>query len=138
MSETANVGYNTIVKVGDKTFAGVTSDDLTLAPETKESITKADSGTKRVSVTRVPATITVSGICSTDATSTVVDRIGIIDMVLAKSPATVTYLVGDVTYTGTGTITNYKETTPADPDSDPTFSLDISIPAGIAKVVAGS
>jgi len=135
MSETANVGYNTIVKSGGSTFAGVTQDDLNLSAETKESITKADAGSKRTTITRVSASITVAGICSTDSTATVLDREDIIDLALAKAPVTVNYMVGTTTYAGTGYVSGYKETTPADPDSDPTYSLEIALPNGIAKTV---
>jgi len=131
--ETVDLGYNTIIKSGNKTFAGVTSDDLDLAPEQKTSITKADAGTKRISIARVPATLTVNGVCSTDSSSTVNDRTEIIDLVLAGAALSVTYKVGNTTYTGTGYATGYKETTPADSDTDPTYSLTITIPNGISK-----
>lgn len=133
MAETVDLGYNTIVKSGTSTFAGVTSDDLTLSPEQKESITKADAGVKRVSITRVSAQITVSGVCSTDSTTSVLDRTDIIDLVLSKASVTVNYLVGSTTYTGTGWVSGYKETTPSDPDTDPTYSLDITLPNGLTK-----
>lgn len=133
MAETVDLGYNTIVKSSTNTFAGVTSDDLQLSSEQKESITKADQGVKRISITRVSATITVSGICTTDSTSSVLDRVDIIDLALAKASVSVSYLVGSVTYTGTGWVTGYKETTPADPDTDPTYSLDIALPNGLTK-----
>ncbi|MCQ2137888.1 MAG: hypothetical protein MJY60_04200 [Bacteroidales bacterium] len=133
MAEIAELGYNTIIKSSDKTFAGVTSDDLDLAVEQKESITKADAGTKRISITRVPATLTVSGVCSADSTTTVLDRVDIIDLVLAKAALSITYLVGTVEYEGTGYATGYKETTPADPDTDPTYTLTITCPNGLAK-----
>jgi len=135
MAETVDLGYNTIVKSSTNTFAGVTSDDLQLSSEQKESITKADQGVKRISITRVSATITVSGICTTDTTSSVLDRVDIIDLALAKASVSVSYLVGSTTYTGTGWVTGYKETTPADPDTDPTYSLDIALPNGLTKSV---
>lgn len=133
MSEVANVGYNTIIKSGNKTFAGVNSDSLDLAPEQKTSITKADAGNKRISIARVPATMNITGVCSTDSSSTVNDRVDIIDLVLSKAALSITYLVGDVTYAGTGYATAYKEDTPADPETEPTYTLTITCPNGISK-----
>lgn len=134
MSETVNVGYNTLVKAGGNTFAGVTQDDFSLSAEMKESITKADAGSKRTKIVRVPASITVAGLCSTDSGSTVNDREAIIDLVLAKASVAITYLVETgLTYSGTGYLTGYKESTAADPDTDPTYSVEISIPNGLTK-----
>jgi len=135
MSETVNVGYNTLVKAGNNTFAGVTQDDFSLSAEMKESITKADAGTKHTKIVRVPANITVAGLCSTDSSSsTVNDREAIIDLVLAKASVAITYVVETgLTYSGTGYLTAYKESTAADPDTDPTYSVEISIPNGLTK-----
>lgn len=133
MAETIDLGYNTVVKVGDKTFAGVSQDELTLTPELKESITKADEGNRRTQIVRVGGGISVSGLCSTDSTATVLDRAGIIDMVLAKQQVEVEYKVGSTVYSGTGNVSSYRETTPADPNTDPTYTLDINLPNGLEK-----
>ena len=134
MSETVITGYNTLIKSGGNTFAGVTQDDLQLSPETKESITKADAGTKRISITRVPANLTLAGVCSTDNATGVNDREAIIDLVLAKTSLEISYYLDSTTYyEGTGYATGYKETTYADPDNEPSYLLDITCPNGLTK-----
>lgn len=130
MSETVIIGYNTLIKVGGKTFAGVISDDFEVSAETKESITKADAGNKRMRVTRKPVTLAISGICSTDDDANVLSRKDIIELV--GQTAEVDYdLGGGDTLSGSGLITNYKETTYADPEQDPTYSLNVSCINGL-------
>lgn len=131
MSETAHIGYNTVIKTGSgasaKTFVGVTQDDLTLSAVTKESITKADAGTKRVAVTRIDTTFKVAGICSYDSAQ--VSRKEIVQMVYAKAEVDFTYVCGDssgsFSITGKAICVGYSETTPADEETDPTYSLDL-------------
>lgn len=133
MSETAHIGYNTVIKTGSgasaKTFAGVTQDDLTLSAVTKESITKADAGTKRVAVTRIDTTFKVAGICSYDSSQ--VSRKEIVQMVYAKAEVDFTYVCGDssgsFSITGKAICVGYSETTPADGETDPTYSLDLQV-----------
>ena len=43
-------GYNIAFKIGNKTLAGRTQDDLTIAARTKESLTKDDQGATQVAV----------------------------------------------------------------------------------------
>ena len=43
-------GYNIAFKIGDKTLAGRTQDDLTIAARTRESLTKDDQGAAQVAV----------------------------------------------------------------------------------------
>ena len=133
MFETAHIGYNTVIKTGSgasaKTFAGVTQDDLTLSAVTKESITKADAGTKRVAVTRIDTTFKVAGICSYDSAQ--VSRKEIVQMVYAKAEVDFTYVCGDssgsFSITGKAICVGYSETTPADGETDPTYSLDLQV-----------
>ena len=133
MFETAHIGYNTVIKTGSgasaKTFAGVTQDDLTLSAVTKESITKADAGTKRVAVTRIDTTFKVAGICSYDSAQ--VSRKEIVQMVYAKAEVDFTYLCSDssgsFSITGKAICVGYSETTPADGETDPTYSLDLQV-----------
>ena len=44
-------GYNFRFNVGGHNFIGVTQDDMTITPTTKESITKDDQGNRRRAVT---------------------------------------------------------------------------------------
>lgn len=131
MAETFHVGYNTLLKAATtdagakKTFVGVTSDSFQRQANVKESITKADAGSKRRTATSVADTWTVSGVCGVDGSQ--ISRFEIIQLVGTK--VYVEYKINDATGGGTITcaalVTSYSEETPADPDTDPTYSLTL-------------
>lgn len=123
-------GYNIRLKVEDKYLIGVTSDEVSVSPNTKESITKEDAGVKQEAVVSNTVTFSVSGIIDmTGGGATMLDNDDIIDLATKTGDAAIVdidYIRGQGTaYTGTGIITGYTENNPADPEEDPTYSLTI-------------
>ena len=62
-------GYNFRFNIGSKNFVGVTSDNLSIAAVTKDSITKDDQGARKKKVTGHDTTFRVSGIMGLNGTS---------------------------------------------------------------------
>ena len=120
-------GFNVYLTTSSKTFVGVTSDELSVEPNTKESITKDDAGVKTKKVTSHAFNFTVSGIFDvTDDTNTRLNNDAIFALAMAKTPISIVYERGNGTnYSGTGIISGYTESTPASPDDDSTYSLQI-------------
>lgn len=138
------IGYNFYLQVGGKKFIGVTQDDMTISAIFKESITKDDAGSKSRSVTGHDVTFKVTGIMkfaeSSQATSHV-DVDDIMDLVMATGSSAVytfvyTRSTGD-SYTGSCVITGYSESTPADGESDSTYTVDIATSGAMTKVTSG-
>lgn len=129
-------GYNVYLQTTNKTFVGVTSDELSVEPNTKESTTKDDAGVKNKRITSHVYNFTVNGLLDvTDDTSTRLNNDAIIALVMAKTPISIIYERGNgLNYSGTATITGYTESTPADPDDDSTYSLQLRS-RNLAKVV---
>ena len=76
-------GYNIAFKIGNKTLAGRTQDDLTIAAKTKESLTKDDGGSTQVSITGHDVTFRATGLIDvTSGSSSILDRDDIIVDVL--------------------------------------------------------
>ena len=123
-------GYNIRIKLEDKYLIGVTSDEVSVSPNTKESITKEDAGVKQEAVISNTVTFNISGLIDmTGGSVTVLDNDDILEMACKTGDAAVVdidYVRGSGTaYSGTGIITGYTETNPADPDEDPTYSLTV-------------
>lgn len=123
-------GYNIRIKLEDKYLIGVTSDEVSVSPNTKESITKEDAGVKQEAVISNTVTFNISGLIDmTGSSGTVLDNDDILEMACKTGDAAVVdidYVRGSGTaYSGTGIITGYTETNPADPDEDPTYSLTV-------------
>lgn len=123
-------GYNIRIKLEDKYLIGVTSDEVSVSPNTKESITKEDAGVKQEAVISNTVTFNISGLIDmTGGSGTVLDNDDILEMACKTGDAAVVdidYVRGSGTaYSGTGIITGYTETNPADPDEDPTYSLTV-------------
>ena len=104
MAETYHVGYNTLLKAATtsegtkKEFVGVTSDSFQRQANVKESITKADAGTKRRKATSISDTWTVSGVCGVDGSR--ISRFEILQLV-----GTIVYVQYQISDTsGGGTI----------------------------------
>ena len=130
-------GYNFRFAVGGHNFIGVTQDDMTITPTTKESITKDDAGNRRRSVTGQDITFKVAGIMDLNGTSgTDNDMDDIIALALAKGDnAKVTFVYTRGTgqaYTGTAVITNYSESTPA--DGEGTYTIDFAVSGEMTAV----
>ena len=123
-------GYNIRIKVENKYLIGVTSDEVSIAPNTKESIVKENSGVKQESVVSNTTTFNISGLIDmTGGGDTVLDNDDILELATKTGSAAVIdidYIRGSgQAYSGTGIITGYTETNPADPEEDPTYSLTI-------------
>lgn len=120
-------GFNVYLTTSSKTFVGVTSDELSVDTNTKESTTKDDAGTKNKRVTSHTYNFTVSGILDvTDDTSSRLNNDAIVALAYSTLPFTIIYNRGNgANYTGTAIVTGYTETTPADPDEDSTYSLQL-------------
>ena len=120
-------GFNVYLTTSSKTFVGVTSDELSVEPNTKESTTKDDAGVKNKRVTSHVYNFTVNGLFDvTDDTASRLNNDAIMALVMAKAPISIIYERGNgVNYSGTATITGYTETTPADPDEDSTYGLQL-------------
>lgn len=121
-------GYNIKFKMGNKTLVGVTQDDLNVAALTKDSITKDDGGVKKSAVTGHDVTFTVAGLMAFDPTSgtTKVDSDALLVQSLLTGPAAeidFTYVRGTgKSLSGKCIMTDYTESSPADPDNDATYS----------------
>ena len=120
-------GYNVYLTTSSKTFVGVTSDELSVEPETKESITKDSAGVKSKRVTGHVFNFTVNGVLDvTDDENTRLNNDAIFALAKAKTPVSIIYHRGNgANYSGTGIIAGYTENTPADPAEDSTYSLQI-------------
>lgn len=123
-------GYNIRIKVENKYLIGVTSDEVSIAPNTKESIVKENSGVKQETVVSNTTTFNISGLIDmTGGGGTVLDNDDILELATKTGSAAIIdidYIRGSgQAYSGTGIITGYTETNPADPEEDPTYSLTI-------------
>lgn len=134
MATTEHTGYNTVLKLAEssaskKALVGVTSDTFARQANVKTSITKTDAGTKRVKATTIDDTFTVSGVCGYD--STLLSRFDI--MQLVGKTVSFEYVISEATAGGGGTVsgealvTGYSEDTPADPETDATYSLNLQV-----------
>ena len=143
MATAEHTGYNTILKVAEgsdtkKGFVGVTSDNFARQANVKTSITKTDAGKKRVKAVSVDDTFTVSGVCGND--STLISRFDAMQLVGKK--VNFEYLISESTaggggsITGVALVTGYSEDTPADPESDPTYSLNLQVDGDTTFTVA--
>jgi hypothetical protein len=133
-------GYNISLELGGsgKTVLGRTQEDLTIAAVTKTSITKDDAGVQQEKVVRHDVTFKVTALLSFNGSSaSTLDRDDVIALALATDSAavvSVSYIVtGGDTYTGSGIITGYSESSSAEVDSDTTLSLDVRIIGAFTK-----
>lgn len=141
MAQTQMAGYNVRLKIGTKDIVGVTSDEMTITANVKESITKDNNGVKQKAVTGHDWSFKVSALMILDdaATPTALDRDAILALVVATGSGAVlaaTYgaSTGD-TYAGNVVITGYSESTSADPETDASFTLDLQSAGAWAKQV---
>lgn len=141
MAQTQMAGYNVRLKIGTKDIVGVTSDEMTITANVKESITKDNNGVKQKAVTGHDWSFKVSALMILDdaATPTTLDRDAVLALVVATGSGAVlaaTYgaSTGD-TYAGNVVITGYSESTSADPETDASFTLDLQSAGAWAKQV---
>lgn len=141
MAQTQMAGYNVRLKIGTKDIVGVTSDEMTITANVKESITKDNNGVKQKAVTGHDWSFKVSALMILDdaATPTALDRDAVLGLAVATGSGAViaaTYgaSTGD-TYAGNVVITGYSESTSADPETDASFTLDLQSAGAWAKQV---
>ena len=130
-------GYNVALKIGDKTIVGRTQDDLTIAANVKESLTKDDQGATQLAVVGQQVTFKAAALVDVSGdTAEAIDRDTLIALALeTEDDAEIEVLYeadeGDA-YTGTGIITNYTESSNASDEA--TLSVDIQITGDFTKV----
>ena len=127
-------GYNIAFKIGSKTLAGRTQDDLTIAARTKESLTKDDEGATQVSITGHDVTFRATGLIDvTSGSSSILDRDDIIVDVLktgAQAILAFTYTTASgKTLSGNCVITNYSES--SNSSDDATYTVDFRVTGSV-------
>ena len=127
-------GYNIAFKIGNKTLAGRTQDDLTIAARTKESLTKDDEGATQVSITGHDVTFRATGLIDvTSGSSSILDRDDIIVDVLktgAQAILAFTYTTASgKTLSGNCVITNYSES--SNSSDDATYTVDFRVTGAV-------
>lgn len=124
-------GFNIRLRLNNKTLIGVTQDDLSVTPTTKDSITKDNNGVKQSEVTGQEITFTVAGIIAVDSEgSTSMDSDALLEQSLKKGAAAnipFEYVRGNKAYSGNCVMTSYTESAPADPETDATFSAGFKV-----------
>ena len=123
-------GYNIAFKIGGKTFAGRTQDDLTIAARTKESLTKDDAGATQVAVTGHDITFRATGIVElgSDTASKMFRNTMIATALLTGSGAVLAFKyipTGGQAYGGNCIITNYSES--SNSSDDATYTVDFRV-----------
>ena len=123
-------GYNIAFKIGGKTFAGRTQDDLTIAARTKESLTKDDAGATQVAVTGHDITFRATGIVElgSDTASKMFRNTMIATALLTGSGAVLAFKyipTGGQAYGGNCIITNYSES--SNSSDDATYTIDFRV-----------
>ena len=123
-------GYNIAFKIGGKTFAGRTQDDLTIAARTKESLTKDDAGATQVAVTGHDITFRATGIIElgSDTASKMYRNTMIANALLTGSGAVLAFKympTGGQAYGGNCIITNYSES--SNSSDDATYTVDFRV-----------
>lgn len=123
-------GYNIRIQVNGKYLIGVTSDEMSVSPVSKESIVKENAGVRQEAIVGHSTTFSISGLIDmTGGSASVLDNddlLGLACLTGDDAKVDITYVRGEgTTYEGTGIITGYTETNPADPEEDPTYSLTI-------------
>ncbi len=120
-------GYNVAFKVNEKDFIGVTNHDFDLGIKTKSSITKADLGVEKEKVTGTKPKFSIKGIAEVKTTgeTTLLDRDDIIALAIAGTKFPYVYsALGAKSYSGTGMITGYTES--SGPDDELGYSIEVS------------
>lgn len=123
-------GYNIAFKIGNKTIAGRTQDDLTIAARTKESLTKDDQGAAQTAVTGHDITFRASGLVElgSDTTSKSFRNTMIANALKTGSQAVLEFKympTGGQAYGGNCIITNYTES--SNSSEDATYTIDFKV-----------
>ena len=123
-------GYNIAFKIDGKTIVGRTQDDLTIAANIKESLTKDDAGATQYSVMGQEVTFKASSLVDVSGgDASTVDRNYLIALALktgSEAEVDVSYeATNGAHYFGTAIITNYSESSNASDEA--TLSIDFKI-----------
>lgn len=123
-------GYNIAFKIGNKTLAGRTQDDLTIAARTKESLTKDDQGAAQVAVTGHDITFRATGLVEmgTDSTAKSFRNTMIANALKTGSQAVLQFkyiATGGQAYGGNCIITNYSES--SNSSDDASYTIDFRV-----------
>ena len=125
-------GYNIAFKLGTKTLAGRTQDDLTIAARTKESLTKDDSGDAQVAVTGHDITFRATGLVDTTSTTQINRDDLIADALLTGSSAVLAFTYtaqSGTSLSGNCVITNYSES--SNSSDDATYTVDFRVTGSV-------
>lgn len=123
-------GYNIAFKIGNKTLAGRTQDDLTIAARTKESLTKDDQGATQVAVTGHDITFRATGLVElgTDTTTKSFRNTMIANALKTGDNAVLAFkymATGGQAYGGNCIITNYSES--SNSSDDASYTVDFRV-----------
>lgn len=124
-------GYNIAFKIGNKTLAGRTQDDLNIAARTKESLTKDDAGATQVSVIGHDITFRATGLVElgTDTTGKAFRNTLIANALKTGSQAVLAFKympTGGQAYGGNCVITNYSESSNASDEASYTVDFRVT------------
>jgi len=132
-------GYNIRLKIDSKYVVGVTQDDLQVTAQTKESITKDDAGVKQSAVVGQEVTFKVAGLMVVESGGTT--KFDVDDLLAQALKTGANAIIGFVyerssgeNYSGNCIMTDYAESTPADPDSDATYTATFKVSGAMSKV----
>lgn len=125
----AELGYNIAFKIGTKTLAGRTQDDLTITPTIKESITKDDAGNKNQQVSGQEVTFSCQGLVNLSNPTGITNRLTrdeIVEMALetgADAELNFTYAASSgKQLSGKCVITGYSES--SNSEDEATYTVD--------------
>lgn len=137
----AELGYNIAFKIGSKTLAGRTQDDLTITPTIKESITKDDSGNKNQQVSGQEVTFSCQGLINLSNPTGVSDRLTrdeIVEMALATGPEAELAFVYSASsgkkLSGKCVITGYSES--SNSEDEATYTVDFKTTGALTFATA--
>lgn len=130
-------GYNIAFKIGGKTLAGRTQDDITVAARTKESLTKDDNGATQVSIVGHDITFRATGLVEvgTDTGTKMFRNTILADALKTGTQAVLTFTyvaTGGASYTGSCVITNYSESSNASDEA--TYTVDFRVTGSMTIV----
>ena len=137
----AELGYNIAFKIGTKTLAGRTQDDLTITPTIKESITKDDAGNKNQQVSGQEVTFSCQGLVNLSNPTGVTNRLTrdeIVEMALATGAAatyTFTYAASSgKQLSGSCVVTGYSES--SNSEDEATYTVDFKTTGALTFATA--
>ena len=129
----AEFGYNIAFKIGTKTLAGRTQDELTITPTIKESITKDDAGNKNQAVTGQECTFACQGLVELSLPNGITNRLtrdDIVELALATGSSAVsafTYRASSgKQLSGNCVITSYSESSNSEDEATYTVNFKTS------------